>query len=139
MAIAGYVEDPDNPRVYTEAAKEWQRARVRARRKDVTNETKLDYSPIIWPSPEGVRHAALVICGRFHDEPAVAREILEALAIPTVLRDGGGDGRVLRVQRGPVRLGEPDVPAIGYDPEDFGRPAPKRAVPRVTSLGRKTR
>ncbi len=121
MAIAGYVEDPDNPRVFSEAAKAWQRQRVQNRRNDITNETKLSYEAIRFPDPAGCRHAALVVCGLAKDA-ADAKLILEALALPTIIRDGGGDGRQLRVQKGPVRLGEVELPAIGYAEDDYGRP-----------------
>ncbi len=135
MATAGYVEDPDNPRTYSESAKEWMRKKAATpRQREITNETKLDYSAIVWPPLDKVRHAALIVCASAKDV-ADAKLLLEALAIPTVLREGGGDGRVLRVQKGPVRIGDPeDLPPIGYGDDDYGRPVERK--PKKTGLDR---
>lgn len=112
-------------RVFGPKAHEWQKARVQGRRAEISNETRLDYSPIVFPSPDKVRHAALVVCSLARDYED-AKMLLEALALPTIIRDGGGDGRVLRVQRGAVRLGEIEPPVIGFGEDDWGRPAPKK-------------
>lgn len=112
-------------RVFGTVAIEWQKARIRGRRNEITNETKLDYAPIVFPPPDRVRHAALVVCSLARDVED-ARMLLEALALPTILREGGGDGRVLRVQKGPVRLGDAEPKTIGYGDDDYGRPVPKR-------------
>lgn len=115
-------------RVFGPVAIEWQKDRIRRRRNEVTNETKLDYSAIQFPDPAGCRHAALVVCALAKDYED-AKLLLEALALPTILREGGGDGRVLRVQRGPVRLGEDAPKPVGYNPDDWGQPAKKKGKP----------
>ncbi len=135
MATAGHVEDPDNPRVYSESAKEWMRKKAAApRQREISNETRLDYSQIVFPPLDRCRHAALVVCAAAKDA-ADAKILLDALALPTILREGGGDGRVLRVQKGPVRIGDPeDLPPVGYGGGDeVGRPERK---PKKTGLNR---
>jgi hypothetical protein len=117
-------------RVYTENAVEWQRRRA-GRRSLQETENRLDYALIVFPPVEGCRHAALVVCGAMADQPdpvTASREILEALALPTILREGG-DGRALRTQnRSSKRRGEP-LP-IGYGEDDYGRPDAKETRKR---------
>lgn len=99
----------------------------------------MDYSPIVWPDVDKVRHAALVVCAAMADEDdpvAAAREILEALAIPTVLAAGGGDGRVLRIQKTPLKSDIEPKP-LGFGENDYGRPAPKQV--RTRTSGRRPR
>lgn len=117
-------------RTFNDTAIEWQKARVRGRRNEVTNETKLDYSAIRFPDPAGCRHAALVVCASARDYED-AKALLEALALPTILREGGGDGRVLRVQRGAVRLGDEAPKPVGYNADDWGQPAKKKGKPHA--------
>lgn len=114
-ALAEYL---DRPR--TEGAAEWQRRRA-GRRSITENDVRLDYALIAFPDAVGLRHAALVVCGAMANEvdpAAEARVILEALAIPSIMRNGG-DGRAMKTQGRHARRAEP-LP-IGYGDED-GRP-----------------
>lgn len=127
MPSAGWTpEDYDN-RVWSEAAKEWQVKRIKQRRNDVTVDTRMSYEPIVFPDAAGCRHAALVICAQARDA-ADAKVILEALALPTIMREGG-DGRAVKVQRGPVTgaiAAKPDPKPLGYNPEDYGQVAERK-------------
>lgn len=122
-------------RVYSEGAIEWQRRRA-GRRSLQETENRLDYAPIVFPPAANCRHAALVVCAHMVDEPdpvAAAREVLEALALPTIMRDGG-DGRLLkRGQQSSKKRAEP-LP-IGYGDDDFGRPSEKPSKKKRTGDG----
>jgi hypothetical protein len=118
----------DRPR--SDGAVEWQRRRA-GRRTLTENDTQMDYAAIVFPPPDAVRHAALVVCSHMIDEEdpvTAAREVLEALAIPKILRDGG-DGRTTRVQNRSLRGNREPLP-IGYGPEDYGRPDAKESRKR---------
>lgn len=127
-ALAEYL---DRPR--TEGAAEWQRRRA-GRRSITENDVRLDYAPIIFPPTAQCRHAALVVCGAMADEVdpvAEARVILEALALPTIIKHGG-DGRTMKTQGRHARRSEP-LP-IGYGDEDYGRPDARVTRKRKRSL-----
>jgi hypothetical protein len=100
----------------------WEIDRARNERRKPASDTSMvdDFAPIIFPDTAGLRHAALVVAGHMADRPdavAATRTILEALAIPQIMRDGG-DGRVLRIQNGPVRFGEQPEPTFDVEIED---------------------
>lgn len=122
-------------KVYSEGAVEWQRRRA-GRRSLQETEARLDYAPIVFPPTAECRHAALVVCSNMVSEPdpvAAAREILEALALPTIIRLGG-DGRALKVaQKSNKKRAEP-LP-IGYGEDDFGRPSEKPRSKKRTRDG----
>lgn len=89
---------------------EWEVLRARKQLSDSVGEKA--FNPIVFPPPDGLYHAALVVAGCLCDEPdavEAVREVLDALAIPTILREGG-DGRSCKIQRGRVRFGD--------DPDD---------------------
>lgn len=116
----------DRPR--TEGSAEWQRRRAGRRSiSENSGDPRLDYTPIIFPSPEMCRHAALVVCGAMANEVdpvAESRTILEALALPTIMRDGGDGRRMKKSGRHARRRAEP-LP-IGYGEEDYGRAEEKK-------------
>jgi hypothetical protein len=121
-------------REFSESAKDWMRRKAATqRRNDITTETRLGYEPIVFPDEAGCRHAALVVCSRAKNS-ADAKLLLEALALPTILANGG-DGRQLRVQTRPLggALKKDEPKPIGYDPEDFGRPEERK--PRKSRKG----
>lgn len=112
--------------------KEWEIRRAGTERRAPADPmaTK-DYSPIVFPGAEGMRHAALVVAGRFVGRPdavEATRTVLEMLAIPQILREGG-DGRTVPVQKGPVRFGEGSKDAPKFDAfsdEGENQPLPRR-------------
>lgn len=124
--------DPDR----LERRKEWEIRRARGARTDDQRPT--DYTPIVFPECPGLCHAARVVAGRMAEsEPDLldsimaTDELLRMLGIIDVMNDGG-DGRKVRVQRGPVKLDmdSEDVAPLGYDANDVGRPTVKKASPR---------
>lgn len=119
---------PDDERVYTPGAVEWQKRRAGRRSiSENTGDPRLDYTPIIFPAYEDCRHAALIVCGAMANEVdpvGESKTILEALALPTIMRDGGDGRRMKKSGRHTRRRAEP-LP-IGYGEEDFGRPEEKK-------------
>lgn len=112
-------------RVFTESAMEWQRRRA-GHRSITETEARLDYAPIVFPGTAECRHAALVVCGAMasqEDPVGSAREILEALALPTIMRNGG-DGRTMRTASKSSKKRAEPLP-IGYGDDDYGRPDAK--------------
>ena len=119
--------------VRSEKAKEWQRDRAR-RVKRSENERPQDYSAIVFPDCPGLCHAARVVAGRMVattpdllEAIDATRDVLDMLGIIEVMNNGG-DGRKVKVQRGPVRLpGDEDIPpdwtgpVMGYGDDDEPR------------------
>lgn len=97
--------------------KEWEINRAaHERRKPPGEVTITDYGAIIFPECEALCHAAYVVAGKMADLPnavEATREILEILAIPAIMRTGG-DGRLRKIQRGPVRFGA-EAESDSYD------------------------
>ena len=118
MSVEEHDEGPTGKRL--EHRIKWERDRARGKRSD--NERPQDYAPIVFPDPTGLRHAALVVCAahlKRKNGIAEAREICWALGIPQILANGG-DGRPVRVER--PRVDPEDLPPLGYDENDVGRP-----------------
>lgn len=115
--------------------KEWEIRRAGTERRAPADPmaTK-DYSPIVFPDAAGMRHAALVVAGRFVGRPDAVegtRTVLDMLAIPQIMREGG-DGRTVPVQKGPVRFGEGSKEAPKFDAfsdEGEHQPLPRRPRP----------
>lgn len=123
------MDSPDEPRVHTEKAKNWQRDRARGIARKSDNEKQIDYSAIIFPDCPGLCNAARVVAGsmadrheEFFDQIIATQELLEMLGIIAVM-ENGGDGRKVRIQRGPVS--EPTVIPPGYHEDDIGQAAKK--------------
>lgn len=127
----GYPEilDPDR----LERRKAWEIKRARGQRSDDQRPT--EYAPIVFPECPGLCQAARVVAGRmaaaepdFIDSIIATSELLQMLGIIDVM-ENGGDGRKVRVQRGPVKLdNDADEPApLGYADDDLGRPIAKPA------------
>lgn len=82
---------------------EWEIRRARKLSDSIGDK---DFALIVFPSYEGLMHAAMVVAGRLAHLPDAVdatREVLEALAIPQILQEGG-DGRIRKIQRGKVRF-----------------------------------
>ena len=130
MSMRNRTLDPDSyealsmPR--SERANERQRKRAATERHaPIKPDEPLASNAIIFPPPEGCRHAALVVCGYFSEDPEAAREVLAMLALPLIMREGG-DGRKIREQKRPPRTPKTE-PTIGYSPDDWGRPPERRS------------
>lgn len=122
------VLDPDR----LQRRKEWEVKRARGHRSD-GSERPADYTPIVFPDCPGLCQAARVVAGRMAaaepdllDAIIATDELLRMLGIIDVMNNGG-DGRQVKVQRGPVKLhSDGDEPApLGYAEEDLGRPIAK--------------
>lgn len=101
----------------------WERERALGRRSD--NERPIDFAAIVFPDYEGMRRAALRVCADAKDAED-AKVLLDALGIIDIMLNGG-DGRKLKVQRGPV-FREEDTPARYTDADDA---KPKKRKPRA--------
>lgn len=127
---------PADERIYSPGAVEWQKRRAGRRSiSENTGDPRLDYTPIIFPAYEDCRHAALVVCGAMANEVdpvGESKTILEALALPTIMRDGG-DGRRMKTSGRHARRRMEPLP-IGYGAEDFGRPEEKKRRPKDATL-----
>lgn len=114
---------------------DWEIRRARYERRKMSDSVgEKQFMPIVFPDFEGLKHAALVVAGLLADRPdavEATREVLEILAIPTIMREGG-DGRECKIQRGRVRFGdEPPEPFdVDYEGPELDPPY-RRPVPRV--------
>lgn len=106
---------------------EWERFRAGHIRRGPSGDSSFegDFTKIVFPDADGLRHAARVIAGIMAgrpDEIEATREILEILAIPKLLAEGG-DGRPIKEQIGPVRFGrELGTCAFSVEIADEGKP-----------------
>lgn len=123
-------------RVYSEGAVEWMKRRAGRRSiSENSGDPRLDYTPIVFPPYDECRRAALVVCGAMANEVdpvAESKTILEALALPTIMRDGGDGRRMKTSGRHAKRRTEP-LP-IGYGEDDFGRPEEKKRRSKDATL-----
>lgn len=113
---------------HLERRKEWEVRRARGQRSS-EDQRPLDYSPIVFPECPGLCHASYVVAGRmaatrpdFDSAVAATRDVLEHLGLIEIMTNGG-DGRKLKIQRGPVADDEPAP--LGYADDDLGRPISK--------------
>lgn len=114
-----------------EKRKAWEVRRAQGQRSE--DQRPQDFAPIVFPECPGLCNAARVVAGRMAEtEPDLygaiiaTDELLQMLGIIDVMNHGG-DGRKVKVQRGPVKLdADGDIPApLGYDEDDTGRPIAK--------------